>query len=246
MVQQFLQILGFIFEGIGLVAGIIIAVVVLKKDAKYVGNQLMAASMILLGVYMGAILFYDIVYPLVKLDWIVQTFYRICVIALFFGTMALFFSTKVMSQSSAWLTKKNTIPYAVIILAYSIMIWFIPFLTIVSGDQVNTQTEIMWPLYILIAGVSYFIIMSMIGLYRFGISKSEGARKKKMITFFSGLAVSMLAIVINVLSNILDDPLGILDVIFFGVLAIAMITMTFGFIGRQNGSKSQVKIDMHE
>ncbi|MHA1111066.1 MAG: hypothetical protein ACTSRE_08175 [Promethearchaeota archaeon] len=246
MVQQLLQILGFIFEGIGLIAGITIAIVVLKRDLRYVGNQLMATAMFLLGLYMGAILFYDIVYPIVKLDWIIQTFYRICVIALFFGTMFLYFSTKVMSQSSAWLTKKNTIPYALTILAYSIMIWFIPFLTIVSGDQVNTQTEIMWPLYILIAGVAYFIVLSMIGLYRFGISKSEGSHRKKMIIFFSGLAVSMLAIVINVLSNILADPLGILDIIFFGVLAIAMITMTFGFIGKRNGSKSEVKIDMYE
>ena len=144
MALQVLQLLGFIFEGIGLISGITIASVVIKKDSRYVGNQLMAAAMILLGIYMGSILTYDILYPIFPTqDWIVQGFYRICVIALFFGTMFLFFTIKVMCQSSAWLTKKNTIPYAVIILAYSIAIWFIDFLEILPGDQVNTQTKIL-------------------------------------------------------------------------------------------------------
>ncbi|TFG20990.1 MAG: hypothetical protein EU530_01485 [Promethearchaeota archaeon] len=247
MALQFLQLLGFIFEGIGLISGIIIATVVLKKDSKYVGNRLMAAAMILLGVYMGSILSYDILYPIFPTqDWIVQGLYRICVIALFFGTMFLFFTIRVMCLSSAWLTKRNTIPYAIIILVYSITIWFIDFLEILPGDQVNTQTKIMIPLYILIAGVAYFIIFSMIGLYRFGIRKSEGLKRMKMVIFFSGLAVSMLAIVINVLSNILADPLGVLDVLFFGTLAIAMVVMTFGFVGRQADPQKEMQIDMHD
>jgi hypothetical protein len=151
-----------------------------------------------------------------------------------------------MSRSSVWFTKKNTIPYAVIIFIYGVAICFIDFLEILPGDQVNTQTSNMIPLYILIAGVVYFIVYSMVGLYKYGINKSEGVRKKKMITFFSGLAVSMLAVVINVLSNILPDPLGILDVIFFGVLAIAMVVMTFGFVGKQVETENGAKVDMHE
>ena len=151
-----------------------------------------------------------------------------------------------MSQSSAWLTKRNTIPYAVIILAYSVAIWFIDFLDILPGEQVNTQTSNMIPLYILIAGVVYFIGYSMIGLYVYGIRKTDGLKKKKMTIFFTGLAISMIAVVINVLSNLLADPLGILDVFFFGILAISMIFMVFGFIGHQNKSQPEVHIDMHE
>ena len=247
MVQQVLQILGFIFEGIGLAGGVTIASIVMKKDSRYVGNQLMAASMILLGIYMGSILTYDILFPIFQSqEWIVQVFYRIALVALFFGTMFLFFTIQVMCQSSAWLTKRNTIPYAVIIAAFSITICFIDFLTIVSGDQVNTRVTNMIPLYILIAGVVYFITFSMIGLYRYGISKSDGIRKKKMTLFFTGLAISMGSIIINVLSNILADPLGVLDVLFFGTLAIAMIVMTFGFVGRQSDSKQELQIDMHD
>ncbi len=240
------QLLGYIFEGIGLASGIIIASIVMKKDNKYVGNQLMAASMILMGVYMGAILVYDILYPIFHMDWLIQVFYRICVIALFYGTMFLFFSVNVMSRSSSWFNKKNTIPYAVIIFGYAVAICFIDFLEILPGEQVNTQTKIMIPLYILIAGVVYFIVFSMIGLYRFGIMKSDGIRKKKMVTFFSGLMVSMVAIVINVLSNILADPLGILDVVFFGTLALAMVVMTFGFVGKSTKSEKGIQIDMHD
>jgi len=247
MIQQVLQILGFIFEGIGLVAGVTIASIVMKKDSRYIGNQMMAAAMILLGIYMGSILTYDILFPFFQTqEWIVQVFYRIGVIALFFGTMFLFFTIQVMCQSSAWLTLKHTLPYAIGILAYSIAIWFIDFLEIVSGDQVNTQAKIMIPLYILIVGVLYFIIFSMIGLYRYGIRRSEGSRKRKMTNFFIGLVISLLAIVINVLSNLLEDPLGILDSIFFGTLAIAMIVMTFGFIGSQTDTPQDIKIDMHE
>jgi hypothetical protein len=226
------QLLGYIFEGIGLASGIIIASIVMKKDSKYIGNRLMAAAMILIGVYMGAILIYDILYPIFKIDLIIQIFYRICVIAMFYGTMFLFFSVNVMSRSSSWYSKKNTIPYVVLIFIYAVSICFIHFLEILPGDQVNTRTSPMYPLYILIVGVMYFIIFSMVNLYRFGIRKSEGVRKKKMVTFFSGLSISLLAVLINVLSNVLSDPLGILDVLFFGVLAAAMVVMTFGFVGK--------------
>jgi len=37
-----------------------------------------------------------------------------------------------------------------------------------------------------------------------------------------------------------------LDVLFFGTLAIAMIVMTFGFVGRQSDSKQELQIDMHD
>jgi uncharacterized membrane protein len=97
----------------------------------------------------------------------------------------------------------------------------------------------MIPLYVLIAGVAYFILGSIFGLYRYGMKKAEGARKKKMSTFFTGLIISMIAIVINVLSNLLEDPLGVLDVIFFGTLAVAMIFMTLGFVGRQPNKKEE-------
>ena len=244
MALEFLQILGYIFEGIGLISGVIIATIVMRRDPRYLGNKLMATSTILLGVYMGSILAYDILYPIFQIALIIQILYRVCVIALFLGTMFLFFTINVMSRSSAWFTKKNTIPYAVIIFVYGVSIFFIDFLEILPGDQVNTRTSNMIPLYILIAGVVYFIVFSMVGLYKYGISKSEGVRKKKMITFFSGLAVSMLAVIINILSNILPDPLGVLDVVFFGVLATAMVVMTFGFVGKQ--VENEKKIDMHE
>ena len=58
-------------------------------------------------------------------------------------------------------------------------------------------------------------------------------------TFFIGLVISLSAIVINVLSNLLEDPLGILDVLFFGTLAVAMIFMTLGFVGRQPNKKEE-------
>jgi hypothetical protein len=239
MVQQILQILGFIFEGIGLVAGITIAALVMKKDARYIGNRLMATTMILLGIYMGAILVYDIFYPIFKQDWIIQVFYRICLIALFLGTMFLFFTIRVMCHSSAWLTVLHTVPYAIIITGYSIWIWWIDFLEIISGDQVNTQTADLTPLLILIIGVTYFIVYSIYGIFTYGMKRAEGARKKKMTTFFIGLVISLLAVVINVLSNVLDDSLGIFDVIFFGTLAIAMIVMMIGFVGRQPEKKEE-------
>jgi len=133
-----------------------------------------------------------------------------------------------------------------ILFSYSIWIWFVDFLEIVSGDQVNTQTKDMIPLLILIAGVAYFILESIYGLYIYGMRRTTGVRRKKMNTFFIGLVISMVAIVINVLSNLLEDPLGILDVTFFGTLAIAMIFMMAGFVGEAQEKKDQeeMRIDV--
>ena len=227
-IEQTFQILGFIFEGIGLIAGLTIAVLVLRKDSKYMGNRLMAISMILFGFYMGFILTYDIFYPIFQQDWLIEVFFRLCLISIIFGSVFLFFTIEVMCKSSVWLTFKRVIPYVLVLTAYSIWIWFYDFITIISGDQVNTQAEMIPTLLLLILGVLYFIIQSIVGIYRFGIRKTEGDRKKKMMTFFMGLIISLAAIIINVLSNILDDPIGVLDVIFFGTLALAMVIMALG------------------
>lgn len=227
-VEQTFQILGFIFEGIGLIAGLTIAFLVLRKDSKYIGNRLMAISMVFFGLYMGSILLYDIFYPIFQQDWLIEVFFRICLIAILFGSMFLFFTIQVSVKASIWFTFKRVAPYVLVLTAYSIWIWFYDFITIISGDQVNTQAEMIPTLLLLILSVLYFIIRSIVGIYRFGIRKTEGERKKKMITFFMGLIISLAAIIINVLSNILDDPIGVLDVFFFGILALAMVIMALG------------------
>ncbi len=232
-----MQLLGMIFEGTGLILGFLAAYLVLKKDKNYIGNKLMAVSTILFGIYMGSILTYDILYPILPApfnNWSVEIFNRAGLIAILGGSMFLYFTIKVMCHSSAWLNdKKHTYPYLIATLAYGIYISMIDYIEVIEGETVNTQIDLI-PLLILIVGVLFFIVSALSGLYKYGIKKGQGEMKKKMSIFFVGLMIGLSAIFVNIASNVLDDVSGFLDIIFFGTLALAMVVMTFGFTGKRD------------
>ena len=230
-----LQIMGFLSEGLGTLAAIIMATLVLRKDPSYVGNRLMAAASIGIGGYMGFILWYD----LFPSPLSVQVLLRLALISILFGTLFLYFTMQVMVHSSAWLDNKmNIIPGIVYMTALSTAIVFLRFITIVDLEVVNTQID-MLPLAIIIASTLLFLLITAFDLYYHGIRHVQGQQRKNMMTFFIGLLTAIGSIILTIIANILEDQAigAVFDVLFFSTLAVAIVLMAIGFGGKSSSNK---------
>ncbi|MBD3353212.1 MAG: hypothetical protein GF364_17160 [Candidatus Lokiarchaeota archaeon] len=222
-----LQQLGWFFEALGTLAGIIAAVFVLRKNKRYIGNILMAISLILISSYIGAILIYDLALNAI----VIQILYRIAISSLLVGTMLLYFTMQIMVHSSTWLdNKKKIIPWIIAVIGFIIWIIIDEVVDIVDIETANTQIRLM-PLLVLVLFILVFLITSIVDLYLHGIRKIKRERKMHMIIFLTGLIICLISIGISIASQIVSDvETGqLLDVIFFAVLSLGMIVVAIGF-----------------
>jgi hypothetical protein len=220
----------YVIESISAMAGIVSALFVIKKNPKYLGNQLLSLGVLFLGLYAVCILIYDIV----RTSLTIQIFLRVAMILIILGCCFLYFTMQVAVHSSKWMELKIRwmIPLLLIII-YAIWISVHDFIRIISLETVNTQTELL-PLIILVLGVITFLIMSIRNLWKYGVKKTTGVLQKQMKITFTGLIAGLIAVVWNIISNVVEDG-AIFDVFFYLTLAITMILLAYGF--RQHQSK---------
>ncbi|MHA1520775.1 MAG: hypothetical protein ACTSRK_11385 [Promethearchaeota archaeon] len=222
---QSLQLLGYIFEITAIVAGILTALIIFSKKSKYLANTFMAFGNLFIGLYVAFILVYDIIGK----TWAIQTFLPIAMTCILIGTLMLFFSMLCIIKSDKWFDDwYHWVPYVLIVIAYAIYILTNKnFITILDTEVVNTQIDLI-PLGILVVLLLFFLGASEYVVIFFGIKKTEGDSRKKMNLFSTGIIFGIIAILINVVSQIMaEGTLGeILDVIFFGTLAICVVLLS--------------------
>ena len=211
--------------------GYAICVVTLRKDSKNVAHKLLALSLFLIGVYGTSIAIYD----LIGIESVLHFFARFGIIALFFGVLFLYFTFQVIVHTKVWLEEKiHTWPFLIGVAIYGIVFYaWEGAIEITPGPVVNSKIALSM---MAILGVSVLLILlvTMFNLYRFGIKPSEGVKRRKMILTLCGFLISIVALVVNVASNLpmVDDAVGtILDSIYFLILAVGMIFIAYGFIG---------------
>lgn len=227
-----LQILGMIAEGGTTIIALIMVFFILKKNAKYLGNRLMAIAAGLIGAYTFFILLYD----LIQKNWAIQIFLRLAIISILNATLFIFFAMQVMVNSSHWFeVKSRWIPFILVIVGYSLfLIIDQTWITVVSETPVNTQISLI-QLGIAVVIILTFLIMSLILLYIFGLKKVDRTHRIRMQLFAVGILVSIIAIGTNIASQVVTNELvaRILDVTFFSILAIAIFVQSLAFIRKE-------------
>ncbi len=222
---QTLQILGYIFEITAIVAGILTAIIIFSKKNKYLANTFMAFGNLFIGLYVAFILAYDIIGE----PWAIQTFLPIAMCCILIGTLMIFFSMMCIVKSEKWFDNwSRWVPYVLIVIAYGVYILTNKnFITILETEVVNTQIDLI-PLGILVVLLLFFLGASEYVVIAFGIKKTEGDSRKKMKLFSTGILFGILAIIFNVVSQIVaEGALGeIFDVLFFGVLAVCVVFLS--------------------
>ena len=229
--MELLQLLGIIFELLTSIAGFVSTYLILKRNPKYIGNRMMAASTTLMGLYTLFILFYDLVAEV----WAVQVFLRAAMISILFAGVFIFYTIQILIFSSKNLMKKrNWVPFLLASLGYSVYLIFEQnFITILSIDPVNVSIY-MLPLLILIAQLLFYVLFSLFFLVKNGIMQSTGQTKKKISIYTLGLSFTLVAIVLNIISQLVAADLGeILDVVYFAIICLSVSVMSIGFLLKQ-------------
>jgi hypothetical protein len=123
-----------------------------------------------------------------------------------------------------------------------IFINIIDFITILESESVDTQINI-YVLGVVILIVLYYILTSLYITYIHGIRKTTNSTQKKLKIFEIGLVVDLLSVFVNIYSQITTNETmsPILDMIFFGMIAIGNIIYSIGFLLPSEDSKTCIK-----
>ncbi len=220
--------LTYTFEIIAIIAAFYSTYKILNRKSKLLCNNLMAAGTTFIGLYVLFVFLYDMIQTL----WSIEIFLRLGMFSILTATMFFFYSMNCMVSSSSWFqNKKMWVPYIIIIIGYTIYLILTPLVNVVSYEPINISIS-MIPLVIMVIFMLYFLISSLVILFRFGIKKTEGLSQKKMKIFAIGVILSVVSIFINVASQIFSDSTAgeILDVVFFFSLACSVVVIAFGFL----------------
>lgn len=222
----------YIFHILTTLAGLASSIFILKKDAKYLGNRFMASATGLMGIYTFCIFIYDI-FANEALTLILLPIGMVCVLI---GTMFIYFAMQCMVNSVvSFKNHKIWIFYAIIVgtIGLVFIIFANQFISFEEPDELGGNINVHLSLYALLVIASlmlYFMFRSIIYLYRHGIKKTEGARKKKMIIFASGLGICIVSLFINAGSQFASGV--ILDVLTYLVLSFGVSITSYGFLKR--------------
>ncbi|UYP45468.1 hypothetical protein NEF87_001753 [Candidatus Lokiarchaeum ossiferum] len=237
--MAFLTVVGYILEILIFVFGIIASYLTLKKNPRYLGNIIMSSATFGLAFYSLFILLYDII----ATSWAIQIFYRIALSMILAGVIGLFFSMKVLVDSTKWFNlKMNWIPYVGWWAGFTLyMIIDRGFITVLESDEiVNTQMDLI-PLAVLIGSVMAVLFYSIFKLNKYGIQRSKGISHDRMKRFAYGLLANIVALFVNIPGQIISDPVigPIFDVVFFFILLIAVIIITSSFLMLDHEKKTE-------
>lgn len=230
MIEYFVYFFQLLLAG----GGFFISYTLLKKNRKYLGNQLLSVSLGLVGIYALLLFLYKALNSAVLLYYSI----RIGFSALIFAVFLLFCTIQVLIYSSAIFKKKyiQILVLFVIALAISILL-FVSDWIIVEGDDITTL-EYYMPVFLAFAGyVAIMLLYSMISLYTFGIRKTTGNSKKHMWLFFNGLVFMVLGLVTEGLGSAIEGFPGLFDMLLFICLAIGVIFMALSLLRKKDSDE---------
>ncbi len=220
-----LQIFGYISEALTTVVGLFLMINVIKKDPRYQGNLFMGIAIGSIGAYTGLILIYDIIAQ----SWAIFLFLPIAMSVILFGAMMLFFSFKIMSESTKWFDRKvRWVPWVLAWLIYSIIIFNIDFITIEDAETVKTQVAIL-PLLFLVLLLFSFLVKTAYEIKTVGLKVTEGISKERMKIFQKGIYIMIISIFVNIPAHLFDG-LAVLTLIFFYVLLAGECMIAYAFL----------------
>jgi hypothetical protein len=232
----------YVGESITFIVGVLSAIAIYRKNKNYIGNRLMASSLLCFGLYSGAVLFYDVV----KTEIVVQIFLRIGLIFAVLGSVFMYFAVKVMEESSEWLTKQRVFTFSGLLLIGALLIIFLDLIEVRYSEGMVDSTLKDIPIWaILYFGFIVIVLLggflkAILNVIRFGIVKGIGETKRRMISFIIGIVFLLIAIGSAILSNTLENS-HFFDILLAVFVAIAMIFWTRSFLIVKNVEKPEKK-----
>ncbi len=222
----FLQNLAQIISAISSFA---IAIAVLRKDAKNWANRLLAVAAFFMCGFTISELIYNILHVEAAIFILSRMSYVLSELVLCF----LYFTFKVLVKSSLWLKAKHkTWPFIIAIVIYGIALFIVPDSITIESVELSKTLPDYWVLIIFAIGLFYFLLTSLVILIRTGVLNATGRSRTNMIITSTGLIICLIAIMVSIIGRVVVDLLY--DIVFYFILAIGMVIVTYGITQRAN------------
>jgi hypothetical protein len=220
----------YVFQMILAVGSIFIVILLLAKNRKYLGNQLLATSFGFVAVYVTFIFLYKVLDSASLMQYSIRISFASLIVAVLF----MFLTIEVLTHSTEVFKahfKRYVVWFilgVVIIGMMIIMDW-----VYVTGDDISTLEYNMIVFGPFAGYVAFMLIFSMIKLYWFGIRKASGKPKLSLWSFFTGLTFMLLGLVIEGLGSVFEGYEVLFDILLFLSLSLGVLFMSLSLLRKK-------------
>jgi hypothetical protein len=193
------------------------------------GNTFLALANCCVGIYALS----TIIYSIIGQEWAVIAFLKLGMAAIIMAVLLLYFTMQTLIYSSKWITIHKIrfwVPFITAILINMVLI-FTDYIIVKNASTAETQFQPI-PFALFSVFVALMLIYSAITLYYFGIRKTTGTSRKRMQFFFIGLIFIIVALIVDVLGNIIENEV-LFDTLLFGVLSCGVLFAATSFLGKK-------------
>jgi hypothetical protein len=223
------------------VVGILLMIIIIRRNPKYLGNVFMGLSICFLGVFALTIFIYDAI-PEV---WAIQLFLPIGICFIVTAGLFMYYTFNILSESTKWFNeKKNWLPSTLLVIGFILYIIIFPVVIIESINPPNTRIE-MLPLIIMVVLLLYFLVSVLIKIQNVAIKVKVEPFHSQMRYFRAGIITLIIALFINAITQVFEN-MGVLDNIFYIVLLIGEIIFAYSFLGFRNNEEKEQNASENE
>ncbi|MFX1275060.1 MAG: hypothetical protein ACFFBP_20740 [Promethearchaeota archaeon] len=224
------DLITYVFEFTTMILSFIAAFLLYYKSRTSevkIGARFLSLSIALLGLYALS----TIIYSLIGQAWAIDVFMKIGIVSLIYAVLFLFYTMMILIYSSKWVRLKIVYMIGIFAIATIISVIIIVVNHIEVKNEVTADTHFnpILPFLLFALYMGFMLIFSTFALYYFGISKNSGDSKMRMIFFFLGLLLIILALINEVIGNFIEIEV-LFDTILFGLLSGASILFALAFL----------------
>jgi hypothetical protein len=154
-------------------------------------------------------------------------------VSILIAVLLLYFALQVLIYSSKWI-KMYKIGFflpLIISIIISLLLIFTNFIEVKEAATATTHFDpIIYNLFALF--VAFMLFYSTLVMYIYGINKSTGDPKKRMLLFFVGLLCLISALISDAIGNIVENEI-LFDTLLFAFLAFGVIFFASSFLRKK-------------
>ena len=224
-----IEIITYVFEFILMVLSFIASFLVNRKKSKSEvpqSNLFLSISTIFVGLYALS----TIIYSLLRQEWAIIAFLKVGMISIVLAVFCLFLTIQILISSSKWISIHKY--YFISLLAattiLTLLLIFTDFIEIIDikTSETHFNPVIYYPFAIYVA---FILIFSTFSTYYYGIRKSTGESRKRMLLFFFGLLIMLGGLIVDTIGNTIEIEI-IFDFLLFCFLSVGISFVTASFL----------------
>lgn len=201
-------------------------------------NKLLSVGVILVGLYT----FTTFIYSIIAKEWAIKLFISFGMSALLIAVLLLYFTMRLLIDSSARLGRKEILIYSSITSIIILIIIFSDFITVLDEEKSVTSFN-PFVLYTYALFIMVMLIHGSYSTYIYGIKHSEGRSRKRMIYFFWGLITLIIGLITESIGNFFPELELLFDLTLFSLIAFGMLLLARVFLAKRQESNENKNPD---